>query len=203
MVETYYIKGEELLQGDEQKTCRWHPLFSMHVTPQKFVPNFSGVFSQLKNFFWFQNVFLKPVGLWFDSGFALLEFFLVILDPCQPPPNFPCHCFVCRTLVRVDDSQTHLPIPPKATTTIIAWNKFYQTTIWFPHALPHFHGKTFHSPMQYFQIYSDSLLCHFQSRNYLHTFHSSKNSEILVRCMIYPPEQIGRASCRERVFRAV
>ena len=36
---------------------------STTVTPQKSVPNFSGVFSHLKNFFYFQNVFFEPDGL--------------------------------------------------------------------------------------------------------------------------------------------
>ena len=57
-----------------------------------------------------------------------------------------------------------------------------------PIHIHHFHGKIFHSPMQYFQVYPYSPLCPFQYSNYSDTFHSSKYSTILVICMIPPPE---------------
>ena len=118
----------------------------------------------------------------------ILEKFPIILDLCQPPPYF--HAIVMSVkhwfhLEIPEPLPSILPKPPPQLYLEINSTKLPFSLLIH---LDHSHGKTFHSPMQYFQIYSYSVLCLFQSRNYLDTFHSSKNSTILGIGLISPPE---------------
>ena len=123
-------------------------LDNIAVTSRKFVPNFSGVFPRLKNFFYFQNIFLNQ-----------MVFELTWVSPTWKFPNNPrplstytisrCHYFRGHTLVplRCSKNPSHLSHqkPPPQLYLKINSTKLPNGSLMH---IDHSHAKQCHNPMQ-------------------------------------------------------